>query len=33
MRRYARFQEITAWVLGIASAIGLVVLAKRWFWK
>lgn len=32
MRRYARFEDITAWVLAVAAVFGLAVLVKR-FWK
>jgi hypothetical protein len=33
MRRYARLEDITAWVLAVASVFGLALLVKRWFWK
>jgi hypothetical protein len=33
MQRYARFEDITAWVLGVASVMGLALLTKHCFWK
>jgi hypothetical protein len=32
MRRYSRFEDITAWVIGIGGVLLVGCLSKRWFW-